>query len=82
MPMMYVYHSDFPDAVPTVITDDMETPLLIKQAPRFVFDGRTVATHSSTLRFKGVDHGAIVRDEDVLETMASIVGFGVPITQI
>ena len=35
--------------------------------------------------FQGIDHGTIVRDKDVLETIASIVefvGFGVPLTQI
>ena len=71
--MTYVYRSNFPDAVPSVITDDGDNTIN-KPSSEICLRWQSSGYPFKRTVFQGIDHGAIVRDKDVLETIASIVG--------
>ncbi len=71
--MTYVYRSDFPDAEPSVVTDDGDNTIN-KPSSEICLRWENSSYPFKRTVFQGIDHGAIVRDKGVLETIASIVG--------
>ena len=72
-PMTHVYSSDFPDAKPMVITDDGDNTIN-KPSSEICLRWQSNGYPFKRTVFQGIDHGAIVRDNSVLETIANIVG--------
>ena len=77
-PMTYVYRSNFPDAVPSVITDDGDNTIN-KPSSEICLRWQNSGYPFKRTVFQGIDHSAIIRDKDVLETIASIVGVQVTV---
>ena len=72
-PKTYVYGSKFPDAQPTIITDDGDSTVN-KPSSEICLRWQKNGYPFKRTVFQGIDHGAIVQDKSVLETIASIVG--------